>query len=343
MKRLLLLLPLMIFFAVTEVSAQFSISQKKTESAKLDTLRANIASEFAIEDRSPAYKRYQRQQIFQTRNYFQTKNTLTFSQYAFENWVSGSNYFNGRLTSYNQHVYQKDKFVLDSYLNISYGIAQSDGVMSKNEDVLQLKSEGSYVLYNRWSYTLGANLATQVTKTYSDYSTKEAYSSKFFAPATLTPYIGLTYKVDNNRKITFAPISGSLLMVLDDSLSNAGTNGIDAGKKVQLSGGAYVTINWQEKIIKDQVTYKAYVQSFWDYKNTPNLNWENYIDFSVLKYFTVSFHLRAIYDKSITVSTTNDDGETVYSDSHWQFKQTLGFGISYTFTNKTKPTYTIIK
>lgn len=325
----------------TVVSAQYTISEKTNVGAKKDSATIRLSDDLGLDIKTPAYYKYMRRKKLHDRNYFNTYNNLLVTQYAYNNWASGGeNNFNGRFSTQTQHVYHIDKLAIDTYFNATYGLGQSDKKIVKIDDVFQLNSDVSYVLYKRWNYTFGINLASQFSKTYNDPQKKETYKSRFFAPANLKPYFGFTYKVSDEKKITIAPVSGNILMVFDDSLSQKGAFGVDVGKKSKLSVGAYLNAQWKQKITKDGLlTYKAIVQSFWDYKNCPNLNWESWLDFTVFRLFSVNFYVRLVYDDKVDIK--KEDG--TISKSHLQFKESLGFGITYKFKNKEKPSYKIIK
>lgn len=327
--------------------SQYTISERANVGSKVDSSSVRVRDSIKLDIKTKAFYKYQRKKRIFERNFFETKNSLTITQYAFDNWASGGdNNFNGRVSTQTQHVYHVDKMAIDTYFNATYGLGQSDKKIVKIDDVFQINSDISYVLYNRWNYTFGINLSSQFSKTHNNYETKDTYKSRFFAPANLKPYFGFTYKVSDNQKITLAPVSGNVLMVFDDSLSNIGAFGVDKGKKSKLSVGAYLNAQWTQNLMKRknvELSYRTIVQSFWDYKNTPNLNWESWLDFKVLRRFTLNFYVRMVYDDKVFVKMKDAEGNVVDSKSHLQFKESLGFGIAYDFRNKSKPSYKIIK
>lgn len=344
MRKLLLALFFLCSLPLTVLS-QYSISEKADVSAKVDSLSGSIRDDINLDIKTKAYYRYMRNKKLLDRNFLESINTLNLTQMAYDNWSGGGeNSFNAKLSTRTQHVYHIDKLAIDTYFNATYSMGQTDKQIVKLDDAFQLNSDISYVLYNKWNYTFGINLASQFSKTYNDNEKKDLYKSRFFAPANLKPYFGFTFKVSDNQKITLAPISGNVLMVFDDSLSNIGAFGVEKGKKAKLSVGAYFNGQWGFNITKNgALKYKTIVQSFWDYDSTPNLNWENWIDFTVFKLFSINFYFRMVYDEKVVVKVKDSDGKMVESDSFLQIKESLGFGISYNFKNKTKPSYKIIK
>ncbi len=324
--------------------AQHSISsQRKTQGAKVDTIKFAGVKTLATEANTPAYQRFLKRERWREKNFVETINKLTFNQFGYVNWLNGNNNFNGTISSQSTYVHQAENIVIASYLNASYSLGRNDGVTVKSTDYLRLNNDVGYVIYNKWSYTLGLNLSTQFSKTYVDQELRTTYRSKFFAPATLNPYLGLTYVESSLRKITVSPISGNLLMVLDDSLSNAGAHGVEPGKKLKLTAGALISARWNFDLTKNgMVKYRTTFESFWDYNSPPRLTWDHWIDVTY-KMFTFAFHVRALYDEGVTIMKDGPDGTQIASSSHLQIQQDISFGISYTFRNKTKPKFTIVK
>ncbi len=343
MKRIIFVI--LVFVGLANISyAQFTIKEKKNVQAQLDTVSKSSIKNFEIDANTPAYRRFLRKQRWHEKNFFETINSLTFTQHGYHNWPNGENTFNGMISTQTSYVHQAEKMVLVSFFNASYSLGQSDGELNKLADNLQFNTEIGYALYKQWSYTLGLNLTSQFTKTYNNDVTRDTYSSNFFAPANLKPYIGFTYSQNTQRKITISPLSGNMLFVLDDSLSNAGAFGVDVGKKFKLTGGAFVNAQWDFNLVKNGlVKYRTVFQGFWDYKTAPDYTWEHWIDIAFLKMFTVNFYVRAVYDEDIIVMVDGPDGTEVPSGSFLQIRQSLGFGIKYQFRNKSRPSYKIVK
>ena len=331
----------------TVASAQYTISERADVKSKVDTIGVNLPSAFNLNIRTKAYYDYVKRKRRLERNFFNTVNNIKITQYAYDNWEGGGeNYFHGNVSTRNQYVYIVDKFTVDTYLNAAYGLRQSEKEFIKAEDNFEINSDISYVLYKRWSYTFGVNLKSQFTKSYPDIDDKSDYSSNFFAPANLKPYFGFTFKVAEDKKITFAPLSGNILMVFDKDLVE--DFDIEKGKRAKLSVGSYINCQWTEDIIKDDVLkYRGIVQSFCDYKTAPNVSWENWLDFKIFKFFTLNLYVKFIYDDKIEIFEKGIDSDgkeiDVPTGSHFQIKETLGFGITYSFKNKSKPKYKIIK
>lgn len=338
---IILILSIAPLFAI----GQYTISEKANVTSRIDTSKLVIYDNINIKANTEAYSRFLKRKRRHERNFVETINALYITQYAYNNWdKGGENSFNGKFTTRSQYIYHVDKLAIDTYFNASYGMSRADTITTKTEDKFEINSDISYVLYKRWNYTFGINLASQFTRTYTNTNSRDEYRSSFFAPANIKPYFGFTYKVSDSQKVTFAPLSGNVLLVLDDSLSAKGAFGIDKGKKAKLSVGAYLNCQWSYDITRNGLLkYKTIIQCFSDYKTAPNVNWESWLDFTVFKFFSINLYVNLIYDNKIIVQkkVIGDNGteEFVNSPSRFQLKQTLGFGIAYNFRNKNKPSY----
>ncbi|MEG2281890.1 MAG: DUF3078 domain-containing protein [Rikenellaceae bacterium] len=322
MRRILPLVLLFSVFSFSAAHAQYNVFNE-VDCELIDVYNdVNMGSHVSPLAHSEAEMAYMRKVKRNERNFFETKNGLYFTQYSYNNWAEGgSNSVNGKLSSLTKHVYKNKKLSVDSYLNMAYGLNYQGANKQKTEDYFELNSDISHVIWNRWSYTFGLNIKSQFTKTYKKDRTD--YLSTFFAPGTVKPYAGFRYTYDARRTIMISPLSANMLFVLDPKLSDAGSFGITPGKKMKANVGIYLNVQWEEKLTKDGLLkYKTNLQSFYDYKGLPNLSWENWIDYSILRFFSVNLYVRAVYDEKID------------AQDPWQLKESFGIGITYNFKNK---------
>ncbi|MFI3268509.1 MAG: DUF3078 domain-containing protein [Rikenellaceae bacterium] len=324
--------------------AQFTIKDEtQKEIIKTDILSPVVAKDTAsLTVSTSAYDAYLKKEKRKEKNTFSLINSFTMSQTGYENWASGGTSFFGlSLKSALSHTYksENEKFSTLTTWDLRYGMATSeyetsDGVTKKkfvkNEDQISITNNLNYILSGKFYYDFNTSLTTQFSNTYSSVTATDP-TSKLFAPATVNVGLGLSFKQDNNRLITFSPISGNMVFVLDDSLANAGSYG-DVGKKLTPDIGMNAKINWLQVLAKDKTTgetmlsYKILAEMFYDYRNTPTLNWVNTIYLKVFEYVTVNFAWTLKFDSSVAPQT----GCT----SFWQFNDVLSVGVAYTFKNK---------
>lgn len=321
------------FFAVAvvmilskgEAMAQFTIDDS-SDAKSIKSRQKMVVSGYDMDIVNDALLKKQRKDTFNARNYLEMTSGLTVSQSGFTNWAAGGDgTFTGRASLYARHVYARNKFTNDNYINTAYGLGESNDKLWKNEDMLELNSSLGYQMYKKWYYSTNVNFTSQFANGYTSQGDSLPVSS-FLAPATINISVGLSYTRNENCKISLMPVSGNLVVVNDMRISESGLYAVDPGKKIKADLGAYVSVTWQETIIKDVLTYKTLASSFSNYKTVPTLNWQSWLTLKANKYLSVDFYGYLIYDPSVTTP----------NGSLWQFSETLGVGLSYTFKNRDK-------
>lgn len=331
MKRLFLLsLSVLTFMLISaDLMAQFTITDE-TKAAplmyrqiKYHPKKSNFIS------KTTAWHNKQRQEKRLKHNFFETKTSITFNQFSYMNWSGGGeNSYNGKFTTLNTHAYTNKKLSVDSYFNASIGLGERDNELWKTEDNLELNSVINYQLWGKWTYSFGLNFTTQFAAGYSD---NNVFTSDFFSPATLKPFLGVSYRHSDTQIITIAPLSGNLLFVCDKELSLQGAFGVEKGKIFKPTIGGYINIQWTQPIDrKGFLSYKANLQTFFDYgfKSAPVLGWESWLNLDVFKYLTVGIYVNVVFNDKIA----RQDGHNTF----WQVKQSIGISVSYNFKNKDK-------
>ena len=330
MKKELLLILVFICIATTSASAQYTIKDSIIAKPILYKDSIPLPEESHFQSINKGWVKHQKDIIRHKRNFFETKTGVTINQFAYMNWsAGGENSYNGKFTSLNTHSYNNDKLTIDSYLNVAIGLGNKDGELWKTEDKLELNSIVNYHMWGKWTYSFGVNFATQFANGYGSEDDRLAnnYSSRFFAPATLKPFLGISYRHSDNQIITIAPVSGNLLFVMDEKLSNEGAFGVEPGDRFKPSIGSYINVQWSQKIDRKGIlVYKTSAQLFCDYVSAPILGWENWLDLTVFKYLTVGVYFNVIYNDKVT----SQEGYNTF----WQVKETVGIGIAYNFKNK---------
>ncbi len=306
--------------------AQFTISEKIDAKPRLYNEKIIIPDSSSFDIITPGWIKELKRRKRHERHFFETHSGILFNQFAYVNWAGGGeNSINGKFTTLNTHSYKVGRITVDSYLNAALGFGQKDSTFWKTDDKLEINSIFNYQLWGKWTFSAGMNLATQFAPGYGD--NKDIYTSKFFAPATLKPFAGISYRHSDSQIVTFAPISGNFLFVCDDRLSNEGAFGITPGNRFKATIGSFLSVQWTQDIDKKGILkYKTNFQSFIDYKTVPSLSWENWLNLTVFKYLTVGFYIHLVYDQSIE--------KRQGSSTHWQVKENLGVGIAYNFKNK---------
>lgn len=336
----------LLFSALSVGYSQFSIPDKVKGNVQLmptAPLKTESTPFGLIND---AYLRDLKRKERLKRNYLEMKHSLYFTQTSYNtNWASGGdNSFNGRVNSYIKHSFTNNdqKVNLVTEWDAAFGLGEKDDKLWKNEDRFKINTAFNYKLYGKLYYNVNADFRSQFANGYNQVDDTLRVSG-FMAPATLNLALGLNYKLDDKRNITVSPLSGNLLFVRDQRLADLGSFGVEKGKRIRPNVGAMVRIQWTQPIFKDKsataiLSYRVDAQGFYDYKNVPTLNVQNWVDLTVFRYFSMNFFCNVIFDDQIPrlKEAATETTPAIYRSSFWQFSEVLGFGITYTFKNREK-------
>ena len=283
------------------------------------------------EIRQPGYMTHAIRQA-ERREQRRERNTFTFTaglqanQTQFNNWAKGGdNTFNGLSTLDIVHIYKKEKLSHTFKFDARYGLSIIDGSSFKNEDKFNFNFQTAWSISRHWSLSGTANLRSQFSKGYKS-RTDKTYVSDFMAPGVLDLSLGFTYK-PKNWNVTISPITGSMLFVLSDSLSNKGINGIDPGDHFKPMVGPSLSAEYGVKFAQEKLQFRSKFYGFWNFRLDPNARWENWFDIYTTKWLKTSAYLHLIYDKEASVPR-KDDREFL------QTNYTLGISLTLTYRNK---------
>ncbi|MEG2755975.1 MAG: DUF3078 domain-containing protein, partial [Mucinivorans sp.] len=242
--------------------------------SKTDTIAVTPNKEMSVVLHNEAYDRYLKKIQSKQRNTIIFKNTgLAFTQTAYSNWApGGTNSFSIRATTYFEHQYVAPIFNIKTIFDAAYGMQSANNKIQKNEDWWRVIVTPSWRIAPKWSLTASSELRTQFSHTFQALTdTTSRLTSTAFAPATLTASVGLSYAPPKGKlNIYLAPITGSMVMVLNDELAQVpGFAGMkEVGRKFQPSFGALLRITYGETFAKKKITYNTKFESFWNYNST---------------------------------------------------------------------------
>jgi hypothetical protein len=269
----------------------------------------------------------------------------TFNQVSLTNWAAGGqNAISlNSLTNWFAN-YKKGKVAWDNNLDMGYGIVkQGDEQVRKNDDRLELNSKlGIDAHKAKLFYTLLFNFRSQFAPGYNYPRTDSSnYISKFAAPAFSLLALGMDYKPTDYFSVFLSPATARIIIVNDDSLSDAGAYGVDPGEKIRFEAGAYLNTRFQKDIITN-VNFMTKLDLFSNYMETPqniDVNWEVLLTLKVNKFITASLGTQLIYDDNTEIALfTEKDGVkipklkgdgTPRTGPRTQFRQIFGIGFAY--------------
>lgn len=323
---------LLSFFAIallfaSSAKAQFSVSASESDLKELevvDTLVVvnNLSNPYF----SKAKWRAEKLELRKERNTLEFETTAQVSQTGFENWESGgSNTFSGRGTLSLDHTYKKEKMNITSGISARYGINVIDGDSFKNEDEFKLTWQMTWDMSTNWAYGGSFSFRSQFDKGCTS-RTDNTVVSRFLSPAYTDIALGFTYSSDESPfNISLSPLTGSVVIVMDDSLSMDGVGGVEAGKHTKGQLGPSIRIKFDKKFgEKQNFRYKGDLYSFTNIKNSPTMRWENTVTYSITKYISTTLYLLAYYDRSAVTP----------KPEAMQYQYALTLGLSYTLSNK---------
>lgn len=208
-----------------------------------------------------------------------------------------------------------------------------------------------------WAYSFSTTFMSQFAEGYKSRKEKDILWSNFLAPAILNGGIGLTYTSPNAKLpfiITLEPISGNVLFVNDGrlSLDRRRALGIPVSyadddteqqfpiyKNYKAEGGSNMKISFIRtfKFGRKQnftMQYNTTISSFYGWitevarhdvnggapEILPTLDWTNTLNINPMKFLTLQFSMRMMYDKS--------------QIDKIQMQYFMSVGVSYTFKNK---------
>lgn len=255
---------------------------------------------------------------------------VNFGQAALVNWVAGGEnsvstnfYLNGSLN------YAKERWSWDNNLALEYGLIYSDeNDWRKNADKISFASKLGYAINKHWYYSFLVDFNSQFAKGYS-YPNTDNYISTFMAPAYSNIALGIDYKPTDDFSFFLSPATARLTFVLDDSLSNIGSFGVDPGDKMRFEVGAYFKAT-AKKTVMENVDVISKLDMFTPYNEdfgNVDINWELLASFKINKLLTATLNTTLrYYDKEHYV-----DSDGVDKGPKVQFKEIFGLGFAYKF------------
>lgn len=279
---------------------------------------------------------------------------LNLNQASFSNWTAGgvNSVAFSALGKFSAN-HTKDKFTWNNNLNLIYGMVKNqDETMKKSDDNMELISVAGYSLSKNWSVTGYMSFRSQFTNGY-DKDNDTIKVSRFMAPGYLTLSPGFRFKPNDYFYIIVSPATAKFTFVTDQTLANQGsfgvtpaitdTNGVvlEEGENVLVYLGPFVEAYFKKEVAKG-LTVESRLKALYTFLNRENLepydadlSWENYLNYSIAKYFSVSLFLHFVYlPGQPTIKFDTFDGVAVpkaVPNRHIQIKESVGIGITYSF------------
>jgi hypothetical protein len=199
------------------------------------------------------------------------------------------------------------------------------------------KMRGRGGVFRNWAYSFSSQFTSQFAKGFESRTNPEPWSS-FMAPGTLNVGAGLTFTSPNTRLpfiVTLNPASGDALFVLDDRLSDErrqklgitqarGADGrpirykIEGGSSINVAfnrtftfGGGdgngvslqYITTlnsfyGWMTQLARHENWGPTAADGTAPLAIMPTVGWNNSLIFNPLKFLSMEFSTKTLYDRS---------------------------------------------
>lgn len=263
-----------------------------------------------------------------------TKNIgANFTQIGLKNWAGGGQNAVSVIGLFSASAaYNKDDIAWESTLELGFGVTKLDTTPFRKSDdriILLSKFTKGITTKTPLHYSAALDFRTQFAIG-RDFRTVDSLGnspkiSNFFSPAYLIVALGIEYKPVDYFTMTLAPVTGRIIFVLDEELSNAGAFGVEIGKTMNTELGLNFNMQFKKEVFKN-VTFQSRLNLFNAYQNFGNfvVNSETLLLFKVNEYLNASFALDIFYDEKVQVLR---DDKTVGPAT--QIRNTLALGFSY--------------
>ncbi|MDD3104588.1 MAG: DUF3078 domain-containing protein [Bacteroidales bacterium] len=256
---------------------------------------------------------------------------LNFSQTSLTNWAAGGNssialggYIDAKAN------YDKNNIKFQNRFQIGYGFVKMFGdILKKTDDRVTLDSKFGYKATEKLYFSAALGIKTQMAKGYKYTNTDTTLVSQFAAPLYTTLALGMDYQPFPWLSMTFAPLTGGIVVVRVPELRENYGNKPD--ESVRMEFGAQLKVKMDKEVFKN-VKVDSELTLFSDYLNKPQniqVFWDLSVSMQVNKFMSANIRTNLIYDDNIQIA--DKDGNKA---PRVQFREVLSIGLSYTISNK---------
>ena len=261
--------------------------------------------------------------------------SLNGTQSSFVNWnAGGRNNISLNASIRASANFNKEMWSWSNDLSLAFGgikyLDESEVFMyQKTDDKIDLSSMAGIRISKKFLISLNAGFKTQFADGFN-YPNDSIAISKFMAPGYMNLDLGTDYVKDANFSVFGSPFAAKTTFVMDDSLSQIGSFGVEKGERVRHEFGAFIKLKLNAALMKN-IEMKSKLELFSNYLNNPqniDVNAELVFVFRVNSLFSATAQWNLIYDDDIQIRDM--DGNV---GPRTQFKSVLGIGISYKLEN----------
>ena len=261
--------------------------------------------------------------------------SLNGTQSSFVNWNAGGRNnisLNASIrasANFNREIWNWSNDLSLAFGGIKYLDDSEVFMYQKTDDKIDLSSKLGVRISKKYLISLNTGFKTQFADGYT-YPNDSIAVSKFMAPGYMNLALGTDYVKDANFSVFGSPFAAKTTFVMDDSLSQIGSFGVEKGERIRHEFGAFLKLKWNAELMKN-IEMKSKLELFSNYLNNPqniDVNSELVFVFRVNSLFSATAQWNLIYDDDIQIR--DSDGNV---GPRTQFKSVLGIGISYKLEN----------
>jgi hypothetical protein len=245
---------------------------------------------------------------------------LSVSQAAYKDWQEGglsSLAFGTSLDGATERLGNRWAQAYDMKLAIGY-INQEGREIRKSEDRIRLQANLQYNrddFFRRFSPTIAADLRTQFASGFDYSEDPPVETSAFFAPATLTQSLGLTYDPYESLSLRLGVASKQTIVTEEDFRA---FYGVDEDNLIRAEVGGQFSAALDQRL-SENIRYQSQLDAFLavnQLENPPDVIWENTINMEVNNWITTDLEFVALFDEDTTDAI--------------QLKEVISVGVSLT-------------
>lgn len=262
---------------------------------------------------------------------------FSVSQAAYRNWQEGgvnSLAFTTGLSGATER--EANRWVQAYDLRLALGYINQEGQeLRKTEDRIRLQANLQYQgdgFFKQFNPTLAGDLRTQFAigfdytgNPYDDQdedpdnprigNTPPVQTSAFFAPATITESLGLTYSPYDPLSLRFGAASKQTIVTEPDFRV---LYGVDPDNLVRIEAGGQFAANLDQRL-SESIRYQSQLNVFFainQLENPPDVIWDNTITMQVNNWLSTELRFVSLFDED--------------TSSAIQLKEVISVGVSFT-------------
>ena len=274
----------------------------------------------------------------------ETAINVQFSQVQLSQWAAGGQSSASLIARLDQ-FWEYDGISLgwDTELHGAFGMLHrpDEGVLLKTDDRIEVATKVGSPIKDKGSLTGLASFRTQLAPgfaTVNGVPNRNDITSAFMAPGYLILALGIDVKPAPTWSVFLAPFTSKSTFVLNDSLSQAGTFGVDAGARSRHEIGGTIRIGLKQDVTEN-VTYTARLDLFSNYLEEPeaiDVFTDHLVTLKVTDWLATTLGLTLIYDKDVELTLREPDPDLPEDLGEKgpgiQLKQILAVGLSLKFS-----------